>query len=202
MGGTPPLGYRPKKRALVIILNEADLVRRMFRRFVELGDVSALKRELNAAGERSRIYIAGQGRVGPLIAVSDASLLSILQNPVYIGEVTHKGVRHPGLHQPIVPRDEWEAARAHLMERKPRGLGAGARDMDFVLRGLVCDVEGRPLKLSVSQSAGGRLHRYYQTRGAAEARSCALPPASWNPPWSEFWLIACRWPNKRLGGIC
>jgi DNA invertase Pin-like site-specific DNA recombinase len=188
MGGTPPLGYRPEGRALIIIPNEAELVRRMFRRFVELGEVSALRRELNAAGERSRIYIAGQGRVGRIVPFSVASLLSILRNPVYIGEVVHKGVRHPGLHQPIVPREDWKAAQAHLMERKPRGLGAGARDMDFVLRGLVCDVAGRPLKLSLTQSAGGRLHRYYQSRGAAEA-PILRPPASKLEPAVERVLV-------------
>jgi site-specific DNA recombinase len=181
MGGTPPLGYRPEGRALVVVPNEVELVRRMFTRFVDLGNVAALTRELKAAGERSRVYVAGQGRVGRNIPFAVASLLSILRNPVYVGDVSHKGVRHPGLHKPIVPREDWEAAQAWLIARTPRGDGAGARDTDFVLRGLACDGDGRLLKLSVSQSAGGQQHRYYQTRGGAEAPVVRAPAGKLEP---------------------
>jgi hypothetical protein len=102
------------------------------------------------------IFLGSSGTMGSRsIPFAFASLLSIFRNPVYVGEVSHKGVRYPRLHQPIVPREEWEAAQAWLMERKRRGAGAGACDMDFVLRGLACDGDGRLLKLCISQSAGG-----------------------------------------------
>jgi hypothetical protein len=38
----------------------------------------------------------------------------IPNNPVYIGEVTHKGNRYPGEHGAIVPRSLWDQAQAIL----------------------------------------------------------------------------------------
>jgi hypothetical protein len=46
MGGTPPLGYRSANRALEVIPEEADLVRRIFGRYVELQSLTALAAEL------------------------------------------------------------------------------------------------------------------------------------------------------------
>src|SRR5215468_1551189 len=54
MGGIPPLGYRVQDRKLVIIDREAEIVRTVFRRYVELGSVRLLKEELKAQGIRSK----------------------------------------------------------------------------------------------------------------------------------------------------
>src|SRR6202007_2684971 len=50
MGGVPPLGYRAEERKLVIVDSEAEIVRSIFRRYVELGSVRLLKQELEARG--------------------------------------------------------------------------------------------------------------------------------------------------------
>ena len=47
MGGLPPLGYDVKDRALVINDGEAETVRMIFRRYLDLGCVRALKAEHN-----------------------------------------------------------------------------------------------------------------------------------------------------------
>ena len=54
MGGVPPLGYRVQDRKLVIVDNEAELVRSIFRRYAELGSVRLLKAELEARGVKSK----------------------------------------------------------------------------------------------------------------------------------------------------
>ena len=43
MGGTPPLGYRAQDGKLVMIESEAEIVRAIFRRDVELGSVRLFK---------------------------------------------------------------------------------------------------------------------------------------------------------------
>ena len=43
MGGVPPLGYAVRDRKLIIIEREAETVRHIFRRYVELGSVRVLK---------------------------------------------------------------------------------------------------------------------------------------------------------------
>src|SRR5438309_4097997 len=39
MGGTPPLGYEPKGRTLAIVEEHAEIVRGIYRRYAELGNV-------------------------------------------------------------------------------------------------------------------------------------------------------------------
>ena len=55
MGGLPPLGYDVKDRKLVVNETEAETVRHIFRRYLELRSVRALKDDLDAAGIVSKI---------------------------------------------------------------------------------------------------------------------------------------------------
>ena len=54
MGGCPPLGYDPDGRKLKHNETEAELVRHIFRRFLELKSVPALAKELKAEGKVSK----------------------------------------------------------------------------------------------------------------------------------------------------
>jgi site-specific DNA recombinase len=50
MGGFVPLGYNVKDRKLIINDDEAERVRYIFRRYLELGSVYKLKAELDTNG--------------------------------------------------------------------------------------------------------------------------------------------------------
>ena len=52
MGGVPPLGYRAQDGKLVIEDSEAETVRFIFRRYVELASVRLLKDELDARSQQ------------------------------------------------------------------------------------------------------------------------------------------------------
>src|SRR5229473_2773850 len=54
MGGLTPLGYATKDRKLVIVPEEAETVRLIFRRYRELGSVRLLKQDLDQQGIRSK----------------------------------------------------------------------------------------------------------------------------------------------------
>ena len=54
MGGSPPLGYDVRDRKLVVNPTEAELVRLIFRRFLDLGSALLVIRELNAQGQGPR----------------------------------------------------------------------------------------------------------------------------------------------------
>src|SRR5690606_21171139 len=51
MGGFVPLGYDVKERKLVVNEAEAALVRHIFERFLQLGSVTLVVRELQAEGQ-------------------------------------------------------------------------------------------------------------------------------------------------------
>src|SRR5262249_46229829 len=106
MGGVVPLGYDLRERRLVINQAEAELVRQIYRRYLELGSVRLLKDELDRRGMVSKPRNSRNGARG--YPFSRGALYALLSNPLYIGEVRHRGVRYPGQHQSIVERELWD----------------------------------------------------------------------------------------------
>jgi site-specific DNA recombinase len=62
MGGRPPLGYDVRDRKLGVNQAEAELVRLIFRRFLDLGSVLLLIRELNAQGHHTKSWMSAAAR--------------------------------------------------------------------------------------------------------------------------------------------
>jgi DNA invertase Pin-like site-specific DNA recombinase len=61
MGGVVPLGYRVESRALLVVADHADLVRSIFRRYLEIGAVVRLKEALDQENIRLPVR-AGRSR--------------------------------------------------------------------------------------------------------------------------------------------
>lgn len=104
IGGLVPLGYEVHDRRLVINPSEAETVRQIFQRYCELGSVRLLKEHLDRTGVRSKLRIARNGEKSGGQSFSRGALYTLLGNPTYVGEIRHKGTRHPGQHQPIIDR--------------------------------------------------------------------------------------------------
>ena len=98
MGGLPPLGYDVKERKLVVNEEEARTVLHIFRCYLELKSVRALKTELEEAGIRSKRRILTDGTAFGGQRLSRGALYLMLQNRIYRGEITHKGNAYPGEH--------------------------------------------------------------------------------------------------------
>ncbi len=62
MGGVVPLGYRVENRALHVVEEHAEMVRSLFRRYLEAGSAVRLKQQLDAESFRIPIRIDGAGR--------------------------------------------------------------------------------------------------------------------------------------------
>ena len=98
MGGSVPMGYEVKARKLVVVPKNAETVRHIFRRYLELGCVRRLQNDITEQGLRSL-----KGRV-----ISRGTLYKMLSNPIYIGQIRHKGVCHPGQHAGIIDQELWD----------------------------------------------------------------------------------------------
>jgi site-specific DNA recombinase len=114
MGGVVPLGYRAEDRGLHIVEDHADLVRRLFRRFLEVGSVARLKEILDAENVRLPIRIDGKGRLTGGGLFSRGHIYKIFSNPIYIGQIAHRGVVYEGQHPAIVDRDLWDKVQQRL----------------------------------------------------------------------------------------
>src|SRR5579862_6000295 len=98
MGGWVPIGYDRKDRTLVVNHAEAETVREIFDRYLELGSVRLLMEDLNRRGLRSKVRVAKNGNRSGGNLFFRGALYELLSNPIYIGEIRHKGICHPGLH--------------------------------------------------------------------------------------------------------
>ena len=161
MGSTPPLGYDPGDHTLIVNEGEAETVRRIFTRYLELGSVHALARELNVEGVRSKRWTTAKGREIGGEALTRGALFHLLRNRHYLGEVVHRDRTHPGLHPAIVERQVFEAAQAKLVENQVVRRTGSVKAAKALFTRRVFDGEGRRFTPTFSTGRGGRIHRYY-----------------------------------------
>ena len=114
MGGAVPIGYRVENRALHIVEAEAEFIRMLFRRYLELGSVVRLKAALDAEGILTPTRVAGTGRASGGKRLSRGHLYWILSNPTYIGRLRHKAEEHVGLHSGVILAESWQAVQERL----------------------------------------------------------------------------------------
>ena len=166
MGGVVPLGYRVENRALHVVEEHAAFVRDLFRRYLEIGSVVRLKAILDHEDLRLPIRTDGTGKGGGLI--SGGHLYKLLSNPIYLGQLTHKGQVHEGLHDPIVDHETWDRVQRSLTEHATRRTGS-RQDLDALLAGKLFDDRGN--RMSPSHAAkGGRRWRYYVSQALLQGR--------------------------------
>lgn len=163
MGGLPPLGYDVKDRKLIVNDEEARTLTHIFRRYLELKSVRALKTELEEAGIRSKRRTLVDGTACGGQELSRGALYLMLQNRIYRGEITHKGNAYPGEHSAIIDQTLWDQVQATLAEnRVDRGIGSYAKQPSL-LAGLAFDETGERLTPSHAVKKGTR-YRYYVSR--------------------------------------
>ena len=163
MGGPVPIGYQLRSRKLLIDENEAETVRLIFRRYLELGSVGALADELGEAGIRTKVRSFANGRSVGGVPFARGSLAQLLQNPIFVGKVSHRGELFDGEHEAIIDQDVWERVQRLLAtNRRERLHGTRARSPSL-LTGLITDEDDRPMT-PVFTTKASQQHRYYVTR--------------------------------------
>jgi site-specific DNA recombinase len=173
MGGIPPLGYKPNGRSLTIVEEHAALVRHIFTRYLALGNVRALEQELKAQGRHAPARATATGRHIGGVPFSRGQLYLMLKCRTFLGEIDHKGVIYPGLHEGIVARELWDAVQAMLSANmQGKRSGSYARSPSL-LAGLIVDGDGTPLA-STHASKGKVRYRYYTSADANDAAGAPL----------------------------
>src|SRR5262249_37833111 len=111
-------------------------------------------------------------------------LYAVLSNPLYIGEVRQRGVRHPGQHQAIVERELWDKVQEHLLERARRRRLHVVKVEPSPLMGKLFDPSGAGLTPSHART-GARRYRYYISRGLTIGPARRVPDG-WRLPAPEI----------------
>ena len=164
MGGPLPLGYEVENRRLIINPEEAKLVNLIMERYLVEPSVQGLADYLNARGYRTKIQIRASGPHKGGCAFRRGTLYHLLANPIYRGNIAHKGDVYPGEHEPIVPETLWQAVQDKL---KANASGTSRRlkgQQPSLLTGLLQDSEGRAMTPSHASKGKTQRYRYYVTR--------------------------------------
>lgn len=180
MGGVPPIGYAPHGRSLRIVEPQAELVRRIFELYLEVGTVRLLAERLAAEGVATPVRTSASGRTYGGQPIGRGQLYKLLNNALYIGEIEHKGSRYPGQHPAIVDRSVWDHAQALLAGNGHEHRARTDARAPSPLAGKLFDDAGEALVATHATKRGVR-YRYYVSRSlqhdtrAAGASGIRLP---------------------------
>ena len=114
MGGPAPLGYRVEGKKLLAHPTEAEQVRTIFSRYLELESLTVLMQDLARRGIESKMRHLSSGAIRGGAGFGKGALAYLLRNRTYLGEIRHQGRTYPGEHEPIIDRDLFEAVQTKL----------------------------------------------------------------------------------------
>ena len=176
VGGMVPLGYELKDGKLVIVEDEAEQVRTIFKRYLELGSVNRLVIELRERNFRSKVRKLSTGGTRGGGAFTQGPLFYMLRNRFYIGEVRYKNEICPGPQPPLMNRELFEAVQAKLTEQRSHRVTRRTKSASL-LRGLLFDEAGHPM-IPTHATKNGVRYRYYVSqpylRGIAKPLTGAI----------------------------
>jgi DNA invertase Pin-like site-specific DNA recombinase len=159
VGGPLPLGYKMQDGKITIVLDEAETVRFIFSRYLELGGVGALMRDLGQRDIRTKVWLHKTGGTRGGVHFGRGTLFHLLRNRFYIGEVGYKSEILPGEQPPILARSLFEAVQQKLTEQRTHHNRTRLRS-DYLLSGLLYDNAGHRMTATHATKAGIR-YRYY-----------------------------------------
>ena len=174
MGGVVAQGYDCADRRLIVNHKEARTVRRIFQAYLRLGCASQLKDYLDRKGIRSKARISSAGRASGGVPYSRGALYHLLNNRVYIGEIVHRGMSHPGLHEAIIPRELWDKVAARLEENNQARRVGASHSTKSLLTGKLFDSNGARFTPTHAVKNAKR-YRYYTSQTVI--RKSGLRPA-------------------------
>ena len=170
MGGNRPFGYQVDRAnwKLLVDEKEAPVVRLIFNLYVkERVGTRAIAKTLNERGHRTTTG-------GPW---SGHQVLRVLDNRIYLGELTFREITVTDTHKPIIEAAQFAEAEKILTIRSDGHTHRAASDSDYYLTGRMrCP---QCAKAMLGSNAGGRnrTYRYYtcHTRNRYNRHECDAP---------------------------
>ena len=167
-GGSIPFGYRPhptNKTTIMIDEECADLVRELFRRYLEGTSARALTRYLNQAGVVRPVRVNKHGDAVGGRPFTVQAILNMLSCRVYVAERAGDGGESIACNwTPIIERPLFDRVQARLAAnstKRPTGRPCGEKI--YLLEGLLlCGACGAAMTRSHGTSWSGTKHYYYR----------------------------------------
>lgn len=106
---------------------------------------------------------AATGRMTGGRPFTRGQIYKLLSNPIYIGEIHHKGQVHAGKHEAIIDRATWDGVQQMLAVNLQGERSGGRAQSPSLLAGRIFDQHGEPL-VAVHACKGKVRYRYYVSR--------------------------------------
>jgi site-specific DNA recombinase len=161
MGGRPPLGYNVQNKRLMVNHQEAEHVRHIYRRFLEIGSATLLVKELSTSGIHAKSRTMKNGEFRPGRPLDKGTLYTILNNRTYLGEVVYKEEIYPGEQDAIIDQNLWDRVHTILATNRHTRANNTRSQSSAPLKGIIrcghCDRSMRPSHTKKKNT----LYRYY-----------------------------------------
>ena len=122
-----------------------------------------MRLSLKVRGIGSKSRLRSDGTAFGETTISHGALLHLLRNPVYCGQIVHKGERFEGRHDRIVDQDLFDRVQQTLNEQ--RRTRRNARDERSPLAGKLFLADGTRLTSTRSRGSKGRYYAYFVATG-------------------------------------
>src|SRR5204863_1510339 len=160
MGGNVPLGYDASERTLVINPAEAETVRCIFALYCDLGCVRRVKDEADRLGLHTKRTTRADGAARGGKPFARGHIYAVLSNPIYTGQIAHKGELYPGQHPALIDAETWAAVRDQVAGNASDHRRKAKAAEPSLLAGLLVDARGQRLTPTHAVKKG-RHYRYY-----------------------------------------
>ena len=178
-GGALILGYdrHPNGGRLVPNPDEAEIVRQVFRLFLETRSLVATLAEVKRRNWTLKNWLTKEGRTYGGGEFDRGSLRRLLTNETYVGKVRFQGQRYDGEHKGIVPAIVFRDVQK-VFAGNERDRGAIRNIHGALLKGLIrCASCDRAMSHQYTHSRG-RVYRYYVCKRAMTEGWAACPSKS------------------------
>jgi len=160
VGGKPAFGYRvaDDRKTLVVVESEADVVRRIFREYIDGSDgVVEIVKRLNADGVPTPTRSTWKVQ----------SVIDILRRPTYVGYIVYKDEAYEGAFEAVIDRATFDKAQKLLDARGDMSTRKSSTP-EYLLTGLVrCTSCGSHYVGGAAFNRDGERYRYYRCRKRA-----------------------------------
>lgn len=156
-GGIPPLGYDVINKKLIPNVTEADVVRRIFEKYIELKSLNDLHHWCIENNIVNKQWTTQKGETMGGTVFCKHALNNMLRNPVYIGRVRNKKTNetYPGLHDAIITTQLFELVQQLLTENNNRNTNRCIYGQ-YMLRGKIFDMAGNMFKTKSTSKSKAR----------------------------------------------
>lgn len=151
-GGNVSYGYRSENKKLVVEPKEARIVKDLFDIYWQTRSLAKVVAYIKTMGYRTR-----EGKPW-----SKSTLWNVLSNPLYAGKITFRDKIFDGIHEPLIPRDKFQAL-GFMEKRREHANSQLEQKRIFLLKGLLkCTDCGSTLTPHYIKKKNGLIIFYYR----------------------------------------